>query len=561
MFSMYHQVLSDPIAEEPQITPMPSSYTVSGTPLNEIKEEYANGLGEVEVTDLEVLGWAFYYFSYDAQNITWAPQQVQYIKTVKPASAEVASESGSGFRWSNISILMNDTVEWKFNSTPKDYVIGYRPHLWPVSPKNIYLNGTRLDPSEYFYFYDGDDGFFYNFYENYDEIIIQNGQSRGTLMMTYEYEAFLPVSDWQVHCAGPDKYLSNSTQTITHRFNYNLTLGKSNIHTNLTARFKITMPDAGKIKNLVVDNIDGKTEAIMFTERDYSGNKIYEREDKILYLIANISVTSFEVHTISAHFDADFIVSFIDTVEFNWCEDRLVNGTTTRERDYKITILDGPSELALTNIWLNETQIWFPEVLRTDNVESRLGRGINIVNMNKSVFSPNTLPLDNLPEEERPVYVDGISIIGVKSTNRFYLYKGEVDIITVRYRAIRTLSLVILDSIRTPLPGYQARIYMKNTTYGSRVSLNSPIPYPIREANNNGQIDIRNVPNANFTIEIFDRRGNFVQNLTANSTTPINFLVTNVVHFPTTILVISGVSIAFILIGIIIFRRNTPSMK
>ena len=118
-----------------------------------------------------------------------------------------------------------------------------------------------------------------------------------------------------------------------------------------------------------------------------------------------------------------------------------------------------------------------------------------------------------------------------------------------------------MDSIRTPLSNYQLKFHIGDSPYGTRLSLYNSLPHPVRITDDNGQVSIKNVPNANFTVEIFNSDGKFIQNLTANSTTPINFLVTDVVHFPATILVISGVSVAFILIGVILYRRNSLITK
>ena len=92
-----------------------------------------------------------------------------------------------------------------------------------------------------------------------------------------------------------------------------------------------------------------------------------------------------ETNSFDLTFKADFTVEMLEVVDGLWSEDRLVKDLNIRERDYKITITDGPANLILKNIGINDTGIHFDHLYDgEDSAKSALDRYVIIDNMNIS---------------------------------------------------------------------------------------------------------------------------------------------------------------------------------
>jgi hypothetical protein len=252
-------------------------------------------------------------------------------------------------------------------------------------------------------------------------------------------------------------------------------------------------------------------------------------------------------------FKANYTISFLNPIDGNekWVEDRLVKGFTLRERDYKLKIISGPRHLAATHLKFNESLIYYSDISRS-SFNSSLTRAIKIENMNRSTVE--------YPEGTDSAYVivgyraEGITVLG----EDYFLFKNEVDLVTISYAAAGNLQLVIADSIRNPLAGYKVNLFLAHRKYGSFMNFENVVPYPTKTSDAKGIIDIKHIPRGNYTIQILNPQGIFVQNLTADTNLELNFLVTLIKHFPTVILISSGINAAILLIGIFIYRKSSP---
>jgi len=135
--------------------------------------------------------------------------------------------------------------------------------------------------------------------------------------------------------------------------------------------------------------------------------------------------------------------------------------------------------------------------------------------------------------------------------------KNEIDIITIKYVAVLDLSIILMDQISTPVEGYSVKLFIGDILYGTSINNFTIMPYPMLSSDKNGQIVFHSVPIANYTIEIYNRNGVYLENATVTPLEVTNNVVTEIPHYPVTILFFTGVSAAFIVIGYIIFKKNS----
>jgi len=114
-----------------------------------------------------------------------------------------------------------------------------------------------------------------------------------------------------------------------------------------------------------------------------------------------------------------------------------------------------------------------------------------------------------------------------------------------------------MDKISTPVEGYSVKLFIGNHLYGTTINNFTIMPYPMISSDKNGAIVFHSVLIANYTIQIYDKNDNYLENATVTSLVDVNNVVTSIPHYPVTILLFTGVSAAFILIGYIIFKKNS----
>src|SRR6056297_669363 len=167
-------------------------------------------------------------------------------------------------------------------------------------------------------------------------------------------------------------------------------------------------------------------------------------------------------------------------------------------------------------------------------------------------YSTGFYPSDTPINETTPEFPEGVSIFGPQ----YYLWKGEVDIISLRYEVVDSLSIVLTDEINNPVSGYKLNLYRGNQLYGPKMNNFKNHPIATKETNQNGQVTINFVPKGEYTVEVLDKNGNFITNLTADAKKPVNVLKTNITHFPATVLSLLSTSIVLIVVGLYIYNKH-----
>ncbi|MHA1719635.1 MAG: hypothetical protein ACTSWX_04590 [Promethearchaeota archaeon] len=521
-----------------------------GAPTNEKKKTSLNPLGEIEISHLYFTQemkdpTSDYFFPSSSPFITYSHYDPIFLGTIANASAERSTE-GEDPRSSDVKFQISETIIWKYSEFTTNYIVGFTPVLQKAFLDKMYFNGTELDPSDYIENSTGTgSNKTYSFYYDFEDVF--NEHNNGEFNLTYVYNMVFPITQWSVTNVEPNQFITQTNQTITQKFSYNVTLGGGDSKINTLARFKIYLPNHQDIFNPILDKYNNET---------LSSNQ-YDLKDNILSF-TNATYLN-ETNSLDLTFQTNFTVEMLETVEGLWCEDRLVEGLNLRERDYKITISEGPADLILKNVGINETGIYYDNLQYRggDSGRSALKRNVFIENMNKSTGNEN---IDINDTSARVEYVDGISFLhGVNNTmvESYWLTKDEVDIITISYYAVFNLSIVLMDKISNPIKGYSVKLYIGSQLFGTSVNNFTTIPYPMLKSDKNGEIFFYSIPVANYTIDIYNKFGKFIENATVTPLEEQNFVVTSVPHYPLTILVYSGVGIALILVGYVIFKKNS----
>ncbi|QEE15168.1 hypothetical protein DSAG12_00992 [Promethearchaeum syntrophicum] len=503
-----------------------------------------NSLGEIEIVSLylneDPTQDNFYPISSNFLNYTH--HDPNFEGTIANASAERAIGEEDP-RTSDVIIQISESVIWSYNESVTEFIVGFSPVLQTAFLETMYLDGDELNSSEYFVNSTGtgvDET--YNFYYDFEDIF---ENTKDEFNLTYVYNLIFPITEWSVSNTEPTNYISETNQTFTQEFSYHVSFGENNSQINTLAFLKFYLPNYQDIYEPVLENYNNLT----------LPSDQYSLTDNILTFTNRIYLN--ETNSLDLTFKANFTVEMLEVVDGLWSEDRLVEGLNIRERDYKITITDGPANLILKNIGINDTGIHFDHLYDgKDSARSALNRYVVIENMNIST-GQGLLPNDTDAITE---FVEGIFFLhNVESSEYepYWLLKNEIDIITIKYAPAFDLSIILLDRISTPVEGYSVKLFIGDILYGTSINNFTNMPYPMLSSDENGEIVFHSVPIANYTIEIYDRNGNYLENATVTPLEEVNNVLTGILHYPLVILFFTGIGSAFIVIGYIIFKKNS----
>jgi len=511
-----------------------------------IADSDQNPLGEIRLAEIEEKSFHKGLFSFTDINTLNGTHKgdLVLVDTITPASLDTKSVAGLSSVY-NLTIRLNETVQWDYNLNVTTRFLGIRLFLSPIRLNAIYMNYTTLVSSDKYFvnessfssdaLYFGDSQVRQNIYYNFTQEYVAH--NNGSIILTYQYDYNIPISNWECTNLDSAQYLTKSSQNIIQHYVNNITLGEPTRALNIIGTFNVSLPDRNDIYGVSFDNLNGNVPKINFN---------YTVVSNSYSVYTDFSYTC----QLDFSFKANFTVNIVDTVSDFWAEDRLVDSLNIRERDYKLSVSAGPATLRVKALLLNDTTLYYAELaLSGDKIKSALGRSVACANMNLSIGKPSAWNL---------TYTDGTILLGTLYSSSYYLVKGEVDIITVKYIASRTLTAVITDQITNPLVGYTARIRFGNQTYGSKIGKNVSQPYPDLITDSRGQIEIPYIPIGNFTVMVYDQSGNYISNQTVSSLKASNTIITPVIHFPTVILIYSGIFTAILLLGIGIYKKNTP---
>jgi hypothetical protein len=261
-----------------------------------------------------------------------------------------------------------------------------------------------------------------------------------------------------------------------------------------------------------------------------------------LTLDNRINVTiSADAKLFSLAFKANFTLRFEDPVDYSWAIDRLIGERNIRQRVYFPSLIEGPEHIFLHKIKLLENTIIYDQVLDNNSLFERPVNYFDIVELVTQESIENSLIFtDNAVKRK------GLEIVVP------YLIVGETNPCTVNYDATNDLQIIITDSIRMPLVGYRVELIYFGLKYGTFISNDLTQPMTAMYSDENGEVLIENVPNGNYTVRIY--QGNtIVFETRVNTFREVNYLVTNIVHFPLWIIIFGGICGFILLIGLVFY--------
>ena len=509
---------------------------------NPILEEKSQGLGNITIKDVLFNDKGFFNNSQlhpDLQDdlgsgaLDMEYKQTEFIETV--AVAQYDNLDNSIIESRKIKVLLNDSisVEYDISVNGSEGYLIYGLSLSPVTIKEIYIHNQTSDPivklTETQYSIDSANFFNFDYYD-YFQIDINNF----SVYILYEYE--INIRNWILSQDSDLELLINKQQqSFTPDFAYNFTF--SGLKHNNTLDEFIAAYD---FKATIGLNLPDKD--VLF---DYS---LWIDDNEIEDFLGDDNSINFTTYAdarkITVNFKANFTIRFEDPLDYSWAIDRLAELSNIRERIYFPTVVSGPNHIYIKNVRLFEKTITIDQVLANISLYER---PVAFFDANVSIIQEK---LENsLIFTELSVKKQGLRIILP------YMIKGETVPFIIKYRATNNLRLVITDNIRMPLDGIRIELLYYEKLYGTYIS--NEIVHPMAPAfsNEHGEITIYNVPNGFYQLRAY-RNNQLLLETEVSSFTDVNYIATNIIHFPIIILVFIALYSSIFLIGLIFYLKN-----
>jgi hypothetical protein len=248
--------------------------------------------------------------------------------------------------------------------------------------------------------------------------------------------------------------------------------------------------------------------------------------------------------TLELRFLANYSLKFESPVYKSWAIDRLIEGKNIRERIYFPSLIAGPDRLFVANLIFFENDITYDQVL---SISSLFKRPQAYAELNRSLYEAREA--NSLIFTEKVIRRLGLNITIP------YLIKGETCPFTLKYQTDQNLRVILTDNINMPLQGHRIEVYYYGKPYGTYISNDQVQPIAPVATNEAGEILLENVPNGNYSLRIylFDV---LLTETYANPENQINYLTTNIIHFPVMIIAYFLINSTFLTIGFYIYRKN-----
>jgi len=467
-----------------------------------------------------------------ALNISYL--ETEYINTTEFAHFNNLDDS---FPESNkITVLINESISVQFNTSvsgSEGFLI-YNPILYPRVLKQVLVkNSTDAiieELNEGDYTIDSDDYFKFN-YTNFFSTTFHNF----SIYFIFEYSLTLEM--WDLTQNSSDVLsLTQQIQTFSPSFYYNFALIGTKISSNVTSPPELA-------NNLVLEIIVNPLDKDLFFDHILE----IDNQTKVNFLDPDkkINVTiSADAKLFSLKFITNFTMMFENSVDFSWAIDRLIGGRNIRERIYFPSLISGPKHIFLNDIELIESTIIVDQIISNRSIFERN------VNVYDEIISITQETIENsLIFTKNAVKRKGLKLFIP------YMIVGEKNPFSLKYSATNDIKIVLTDNIRMPLVGYRVELKYYGKNYGTYISndFNQPMAYAYSDEN--GEISIENVPNGNYTVKVY--RGTVViTEFQINTFRVVNYLVTNIIHFPLWILIFAGINGILILLGILLYFKN-----
>ncbi|MFX1315329.1 MAG: hypothetical protein ACFE9T_05660 [Promethearchaeota archaeon] len=502
---------------------------------NPIIEEQKHGLGNISIYNMDLskieIGFYIYNKTYpllwedynsEALNITF--KEIKFVETIEPAKIDNLNDEYLDRQ--EITVKLNESLAVWYNDAKEGYLI-YGPRLSPCNLIDLYIfDGNdivklTLDTD---YYIDSDNFLVFD-YDNYFQI---DPEFNFTMHLIWEYN--LTINPWTLNQINPlNLNMTKAEQNFTIEFNYEFTLRGRMYNQSIKDRIfsdtvivalYINLPDKELLDN----------HSLLLNNEEVDINDHLNLDKSI-----NITLSDFfsgNQSELSLNFTSIFTVKFIEPVYKTWAIDRLIAYRDIRERIYLPKVISGPEHIYISFISIFEPSISPEQVLMTDSLFER----------------------DVLFSEKNITAIGDRGLIVVIP----YMIKGETCPFNIRYIATHTLRVIITDNIKMPIVGLKVLIYYYGKSYGTYISNTQIQPIAPLKTNDNGEVQLKNVPNGNYTAEVY-QHGNLIIRTNVSTYNEINYIYTNIIHFPIWILIFGTINGSFLIIGIIFYIKNKKS--
>ena len=355
------------------------------------------------------------------------------------------------------------------------------------------------------------------------------------MYIIFEYD--LTPNSWELSQISEEPLtITQQEQNFSPSFYYNFTLTGTKFTNNVTIPYILA-------DNLVVELLIDPLDKDLFFDQSL---KINDQNIADFLLLDNkINVTiSADAKLFSLKFTANFTLRFEAPVSYSWAIDRLIGDRNIRQRIYFPSLIAGPEHIFLKGITLIESTIISDQVTKNNSLFERPVNYFDVVELVTQETVENSL-----------IFTDNaVKRKGLKITVP-YLIVGETNPCIVDYTTTSDLNLIITDNTRMPLVGYRVELRYFGKKYGTYISNDVVQPMSAIYSDENGVALIENVPNGNYTVRIY--QGNtLVFETLVNTFSEVNYIITDIIHFPVWILIFGGICGILFLIGIVFYINN-----
>ncbi len=500
---------------------------------NPILQEEKQALGNITINDVDFNGLKIGFYrdntsypliwdEYASGALKLTQLNMQFLETTELAIVDNLNDDIEDR--SIITVKINESLLVEHKNSTLGYII-YHSRLFPTRLEQFFVdNGTNVFEltAETDYSIDSNDFIVFHFEDYFENL----PKTNFTINLIWEYD--FTVSNWRLS-QNPtnDLLIHDVKQNFTVEFNYyfrleaskyNLSISDPNIFAdNINIAFTVNLPDRTSLN-----------------DHSLELNDVGVNINNHLNLNKTIDVFLSDLFTgdrsvFSLNFTTIFAFEFVKPVGETWAIDRLVEGREIRERIYFPSLLYGPQHIYLKGLSFYEPTIYSEQVIK-----------------NSSLFERNS-----------PYYYLNTSLTGKEGiiANVPYLIAGETCPFIFKYISTESLRFVITDNIKMPLIGAEVEVYYFGQKYGTYISKDQVQPISSGKTNENGEINLKNVPHGNYTIRVF-QNGVFLKESAVNTYNEINYIYTNYPHFPIWIIIFGGINGIILIFGVIFYLKN-----
>jgi len=455
-----------------------------------------------------------------------------FIETVGLAQIDNLDES---IEDSNIiTVRLNDTITVEYNKSlaPLNGFLIYGSRLTPCNLSQLLILNTTGSFVEEISdeFYDTDENDYLIF--DYEDYFIED-YKKFELYLIWEYEIL--IDDWNLEQSNQDIFINTNEQTIKPLFQYNFTVARNKISTN-------TSEGIIEATNLDLDlRLSPADKEELFDHSLKVGESFvsnYLNGDNSL----NITIVS-NLSQVFLNYTANFTLKFIDPVKTSWAIDRLVSLRNIRERIYFPSLIEAPQHYVLSNLYIYEQTITIDQVISNSSLFERdvLVFDINVSEVEEDLTNSLIITKNSIKKKGLKVFVP-------------FLIEGECDPFIIKYNANNDLKIIIADKIFMPLSGITVEFYYYDKPFGTYISNEKVQPISPIISNENGEVILSSVPNGNYTLKLY-RNSQILMEKTINTFSAVNYIATDIVHFPLWITIFGLINGILVLVGFIVYYK------